>query len=151
MAAKDITRSKSLSRKAPCRYATALPVSEGLCLRDGPGRVHEAYVTECLREVSQQFVRLRVYLLGKQPDIIHIGNRLLEGRSGSLNLSGQRECVSQPERAEQEGSLLSDESIGGAVTVDQAVSIGQSICYRINGRSHTWVGTRDNSAKEYIL
>src|SRR5258707_5697461 len=35
---------------------------------------------------AQQFTTHRVYLLGEQPNIIHISNRPLEGRPGPLDL-----------------------------------------------------------------
>src|SRR5712692_5380279 len=71
-----------------------------LRLRDGPGRIHEADVTEGLREVAQQFASRRVYLLGEQPDVIHIGHRPLEGRPRPLDLASQRQRTGKPERAE---------------------------------------------------
>src|SRR5260370_4306043 len=71
-----------------------------LRLRDGPGCIHEADVTEGLREVAQQLVTRWIYLLGEQADVIRIGNRVFEGRPGLLDLSGQCLCLSKPERAE---------------------------------------------------
>ena len=57
-------------------------------------------MTEGLREVAQQLVARRIYLLGEQADVIRIGNRLFEGRSGLLDLPGQCLRLGEPERAE---------------------------------------------------
>ena len=59
-------------------------------------------MTEGLREIAQQFVTRRIYLLGEQADVIGVGNRLFEGRPGLLDLSGQCLRLGEPERAEQE-------------------------------------------------
>ena len=57
-----------------------------LSLRNGPGRIDEADVTEGLREVAQQLVTGRINLLGEQADIVGVGNRLFEGLPGPLDL-----------------------------------------------------------------
>ena len=98
-------------------------------------------MTEGLREVAQQLATGRVYLLGEQPNIIHISNRLFEGRPGPLDLPSQRLRLGKPERAEEKCSLLAGESIGSSVAVDQAVRISETLSNRVDGGSHPWVGS----------
>src|SRR5437763_17071427 len=74
--------------------------------RNGPGRVHEADVTECLREVTQPFAGRRHYLHGKQPDIIRIRNRPLNGRAGQRDHPGQRRRLGQPGGTEEASHYL---------------------------------------------
>src|SRR5437588_11487510 len=90
-------------RKAPTASKAPGVWQLSLRLRDGPGCIHEANVTEGLREVAQQLVPRRIDLFGEQADVIGIGNRVFEGRPGLLDLPGQRLCLGQPEGAEQEG------------------------------------------------
>src|SRR6266436_4454359 len=113
--------------------------SVSLRLRDGPGCIHEADVTEGLWEVAQQLVTRRIYLLGEQADVIRIGNRLFEGRPGLLDLPGQCLRLGKPERAEQEGPFFASQSIGCAVAVDQPMLIGEPLSDRVDGGPHAWV------------
>jgi hypothetical protein len=53
-------------------------------------------MTEGLREVAQQLVTRRIYLLSEQADVIGIGNRPFEGRPGLLDLPGQCLRLGQP-------------------------------------------------------
>src|ERR1700730_7515904 len=119
--------------------ASLIASSLSLRLRDGPGYIYEADVTECLREVTQQFAGRRVYLLCKQPDIIRIGNRLFKGRPGPLDLPGQRLRLGKPEGTEEECPFLPGQAVGCAVAVDQAVRIGDPLSDRVDGGSHAWV------------
>src|SRR6266566_1003907 len=112
-----------------------------LRLRDGPGCIHEADVTEGLREVAQQLVTCWIYLLGEQADVIRIGNRMFEGRPGLLDLPGQCLGLGKPERTEQEGPFFTSQSIGGAVAVDQSMLIGEPLSDGVYGGSHFWVGS----------
>src|SRR6266702_7571304 len=111
-------------RKAPTASKAPGVWQLSLSLRDGPGCIHEANMTEGLREVAQQLVTRRIYLLGEQADVIRIGNRLLEGLPGLLDLPGQCLRLGKPERAEQEGPCFASQSIGGAVSLDQSMLIG---------------------------
>src|SRR5260370_40675381 len=111
-----------------------------LRLRDSPGCIHEANVTECLREVAQQFVTYRIYLLGEQADVIRIGNRLFEGHPGLLDLPGQCLRLGQPASAEQQCPFFAIQSMGCAVAVDQPMLIGEPLSYRVYCGSHLWVG-----------
>src|SRR5260370_7681365 len=113
-----------------------------LRLRDSPGCIHEANVTECLREVAQQFVTYRIYLLGKQADVIRIGNRVFEGHPGLFDLPGQCLRLSKPERAEQECPFFASQPIGCAVAVDQPMLIGEPLADRLYGDPHFWFGAR---------
>src|SRR5260221_11502799 len=111
-----------------------------LRLRDGPGCIHEADVTEGLREVAQQLVTRWIYLLGEQADVIRIGNRVFEGRPGLLDLSGQCLRLGEPERAEQECPFFASQPIGCAVAIDQSMLIGEPLSDRVYGGSHLWIG-----------
>jgi hypothetical protein len=93
-------------------------------------------MTEGLREVAQQLVTRRIYLLSEQADVIGIGNRPFEGRPGLLDLPGQCLRLGQPERAEQECSFFASQSIGGAVAVDQSMLIGELFHDRWSGHTH---------------
>jgi hypothetical protein len=62
----------------------------------------------------------RVDLLGQQADIADGGHGTLERRGGGLDLTGQRLRLRQPERAEQEGPLLTGEAVTGPVSVHPA-------------------------------
>src|SRR2546423_6215107 len=111
-------------------------LSNQLRLRDSPGCIHEANMTEGLGEVAQQLVTRRIYLLGEQADVIRIGNRLFESLPGLLYLPGQCLRLGKPEGAEQECPFFSSQSIGGAVAVDQSMLIGEPLSDRVYCGSH---------------
>src|SRR5260370_38656856 len=92
-----------------------------LRLRDSPGCIHEANVTECLREVAQQFVTYRIYLLGEQADVIRIRNRLFEGHPGLLVLPGPGLRLCKPKRATEECPSFASQPIASAAPLDQPI------------------------------
>src|SRR5437763_5587667 len=122
-------------RKAPTASKAPGVWQLSLRLRDGPGCIHEADVTEGLREVAQQLVARRIYLLGEQANVIRIANRLFEGLPGLLDLPGQCLRLGKPERAEQECSFFASQSIGCAVAVDQSMLIGEPLSDCVYGGS----------------
>src|SRR5438067_7166724 len=132
-------------RKAPTASKAPGVWQLSLRLRDGPGCIHEADMTECLREVAQQLVTRRIYLLGEQADVIRIGNRLFEGLPGLLDLPGQCLRLCKPERAKQECPFFAFQSIGGEVAVYQSMLIGEPLSDGVYGGSHFWVGSGQKS------
>src|SRR6266702_3360609 len=126
-------------RKAPTASKAPGVWQLSLRLRDGPGCIHKADVTEGLREVAQQLVTRRIYLLSEQTDIIRIGNRLFEGLPGLLDLPGQCLRLGKPERAEQEGPFFASQPIGCTVAVDQSMLIGEPLSDSVDGGPHAWV------------
>ena len=68
-------------------------------------------MAERLREVSEELARCGVDFLCQQTDVVDEGRRPLEHRLGPGHLVGERECLGQPERAEQERALLALEPV----------------------------------------
>ena len=82
-------------------------------------------MAERLREVADHLTAARVHLFGQQAHVVDRRHRAFEGTRGLVKLSGQRLRLRQPERAEQEGSLLAGQTVVGEVAVDQAALVGQ--------------------------
>jgi tetratricopeptide (TPR) repeat protein len=128
------------------RYADALAAAQDASqetpplymsmLGDGPGGVDQADVAERLREVADHLAAARVDLLGQQAHVVDGRHGALERRGGLVELSGQRLRVRQPERAEQEGSLLAGQAVMSQVAVHQAALVGQPGGDRVDGRLH---------------
>jgi hypothetical protein len=57
-------------------------------------------VAECLREVAEQLAGVGVDLLGEQADVVGERSGSLEDRAGAVDLTGDRQRLGQPERAE---------------------------------------------------
>src|SRR5438034_126369 len=78
----------------------------------------------------------RVDLLGQQADIVDGGHGTLERRGGGLDLAGQRLCLRQQERAQQEGPLRTGEAVRGPVPVHQSTLVSEPLSDGIDGRFH---------------
>jgi hypothetical protein len=59
-------------------------------------------VAERLGEVAEQLARLRIHLLGEQPDVVGVVNRPLTGLLCAFDLSRKGKRLGQPERADEE-------------------------------------------------
>ena len=89
------------------------------------GRVHEREVRERLREVPEQAVRLRVVLLGIEPEVVAEVDEPPEQLVRLVVPAEQLVAVAEPERARQEHALARRQPVGSvlvrAVAEDEAV------------------------------
>src|SRR4029453_6501061 len=80
--------------------------------RDRPGGVDQPDVAERLGEVPQELAAVRIDLFGQQPDIVRIDGRRLERGGRSIDLTCERPCLREPERAQEKRAFLTVEAIG---------------------------------------
>src|SRR5947207_15018926 len=74
-------------------------------------RVDEAEVGERRREVPEHALRLRVVLLGEEPDVVRKSRDAREQGEGVLSPAEQLEAVDEPERAWQEDALAGRQAV----------------------------------------
>ena len=134
------SRSTGRSRSWPATPGGSTRCERGLRFTDRPCRVDETDVAERLGEVAEQLAGGRVDLLGEQADVVGEGGRPLEHLAGAGRLSGQRERLGEPERAQQERALVALEPVVGEVAVDEAVLVGEAIGDGVDRRQHTRIG-----------
>jgi UDP-N-acetyl-D-mannosaminuronic acid transferase (WecB/TagA/CpsF family) len=75
--------------------------------------VHERDVAEGLREVADQPSRPRVVLLGEEADVVAQVEQALEALAGVVAPAHLLEAVHEPERAHQEGALVTGQAVVG--------------------------------------
>ena len=102
-------------------------------------------MAERLREVADHLAAARVDFLGQQAHVVDSRHRAPEGGGGPVELSGQCLRVRQPERAEQEGSLLPRQAVMSQVAVHQAALVGQPPGDGVDGRLHPRVVARQEA------
>jgi hypothetical protein len=103
-------------RRAPsCRRGLSRTCvrSLGLGRRDGQGCADEREVAERLREVADLPLPRHVVLLGQQAEIVCHREEPLEERAGLRDAAVERERADQPERAGQELSFVTGQSVVG--------------------------------------
>ena len=93
--------------------------------------------------------RRRVDLLGQQPEVVGVGDELVEQRLGPVDLARLGQRGHEPERADHERSLLAGEAVGVealvvAVAQHQPV-LGQVVGDRVDRRAHPLVGGRQEA------
>src|SRR4051794_15947308 len=86
---------------------------------DRPRGVHEPDVTERLWEVPEQLTRMPIDFLREETDVVYVADGGLESGPCRVDVSGERLAFRQPERAQQEGSLLAFEPVGREIPIDQ--------------------------------
>jgi hypothetical protein len=97
-------------------------------------------VTERLGEVPEKLPGFGVDLLGEQADVIRVACGSLEHVTGPVDATRQRKCVSEPERAKEEGSLAALEAVDtglGSVPIDQAVLVREPFLDCLDRGEHT--------------
>src|SRR5918995_6402158 len=83
----------------------------------------ESKVGEGLREIAEQLPR-RPDLLGEEPEVVAVGEHLLEGDARLVEPTRARERLDVPEGADRERAFVPRETIrrgGRVVPVDEAV------------------------------
>src|SRR5436190_17720700 len=86
-------------------------------------------VAKPLREVAGELAAGRVDLLAVEPDVIGQGDQLVHQLDGLVELPLAGECLGEPERAGDEGSLAAREPIIAAVAPDVG-TLGELTAYR---------------------
>jgi len=75
---------------------------------DGGAGVDQSEVAQRLREVAEERTRRRVDLLGEQPDVVLVGQELLEERGSLVDVAAARERLDEPERTGDERAFAAD-------------------------------------------
>jgi hypothetical protein len=75
--------------------------------------------TECLREVSDREIFLRMDLLRQKAQRAQHRDQSRESGAGLLQVAGQRDRLHHPEGSKQEGAFLCADAIVGLVAVKQ--------------------------------
>src|SRR5437763_10320985 len=87
------------------------------------GRADQREMRERLREVPERLAGW-ADLLGVEPEVIRVGEHLLEGQPGLVDAAGAGQRLDVPERTDREGALIALQAVGrrlGVVAVDEAV------------------------------
>src|SRR5438552_4992844 len=107
------------------------------------GRADQCEVRERLREVAEQLAGC-ADLLAVEPDVVGVGEHLLEGQTRLVHAARPRESLDVPESADREGPVAAGQAVGRdlrVVAVDQAVR-DQFAGDRVQGREPARVGRR---------
>src|SRR5688500_5767087 len=76
------------------------------------GGAYEAEVGKGLREVAQSLTG-GTYLLGVEPEVVCVGEHLLQGETRLIETTGLRQAFDEPEGAHVEAALGLFEAVGG--------------------------------------
>src|SRR3712207_733787 len=109
---------------------------------------------EGLGKVAQGLAR-RAYLLGVEPEMVGVGEHLLQGEAGVFEASRLREALDVPERAQVEGAFEAAEAVWGGVlrlVPQHEVVVNELLLYALEGREpRSEEHTSELQSRQYIV
>src|SRR5688572_4777782 len=93
---------------------------------------------EGLREIAEGGARGDVDLLAIEPEIVGMGEHVLEAPLGSVELAALGEIVDRPETADAERTLDAIDAVEPLVAIQQAVA-AEPLVDPVVGRAHAWI------------
>src|SRR5215210_1052739 len=91
-------------------------------------------------EVAQCFPRV-AYLFGIQPEVVGVGEHLLQSESGLIEASSPGEALHQPERADTESTLIVRRTVicGLSLVALYEHVVGQLLLHAVEGGEPAWI------------